>query len=119
MTAETPVPAQHRPIAWWLGPTGVLAVLAIGILWSLPRPMPMCPAIYPAPPECFVGDSSGVLPFLVLIVLIYAAIVTCALLVPAHRRTLVLVLLTAALALLTLVGIATTLAAAPPGPIYY
>lgn len=112
---ETPA---RRVLLWWLLPTGVVAVLAIGILWSLPRPQTLCPAIYPAPPECFTGgDPSGVIPFLVLIVLLYAALVTCALLVPAHRRGLVLGLLSGALGLVVLLGVATTLAAASP-PMY-
>ena len=123
MTAtDRPAPesaVRSRSVAWWLVPTGVLAVLAIGILWALPRPGQACIAIYPTPPECLTGgDPSGVIPFLVLIVLVYAAIVTCALLVPAARRTLVLGLLSGGLALVILVGVATTLAAAS-GPQYY
>jgi len=118
-TTDSPTPVRPRSLAWWLAPTGVLAMLAIGVLWALPRPAQVCIMIYPTPPECLTGgDPSGVIPFLVLIVLIYAAIVTSALLVPAHRRTLVLALLTGALALVILIGIATTLAAAS-GPVYY
>jgi hypothetical protein len=111
--------ARARSLAWWLAPTGILAVLAIGVLWALPRPAQACIAIYPTPPECLTGgDPSGVVPFLVLIVLVYAAIVTCALLVPVGRRALVLGLLSGALGLVVLVGIATTLAGAA-APVYY
>jgi hypothetical protein len=118
MTIE-PTP-DRRALLWWLLPTGVVAVLAIGILWSLPRPAQVCIAIYPPPPECLTGgDPTGVIVFLVLIVLVYAALVTCALLVPARRRTLVLGLLSGALALVILVGVATTLAAGTAGPVLY
>jgi|GEM_PF-1691344 hypothetical protein len=120
-TPATPVPARPRlrPLAWWLVPTGVLAVLAIGVLWALPRPAQVCIMIYPTPPECLTGgDPSGVIPFLVLIVLVYAAIVTCGLLVPAHRRALVLGLLTGALGLVIVVGVLATLAAANTGYYY-
>jgi hypothetical protein len=111
--------ARPRSLAWWLVPTGILAVLAIGVLWSLPRPAQACIAIYPTPPECLTGgDPSGVVPFLVLIVLVYAAIVTCGLLVPPHRRALVLGLLAGGLGLVILVGVATTLAASA-APVYY
>ncbi len=124
MTAtDSPAPdttARRRSLAWWLAPTGILAVLAIGVLWALPRPAQACIMIYPTPPECLTGgDASGVIPFLVLIVLAYAAIVTCALLVPPHRRALVLGLLTGALGLLVLVGVASTLAAAAAPGYYY
>lgn len=119
---QTPVePATEpraRSLAWWLAPTGVLAVLAIGILWAIPRPAQVCIAIYPPPPECATGgDPSTVIPFLVLIVALYAAIVTCALLLPARLRPLVLGLLTGALGFVFLVGLAVTLAAAS-GPTY-
>jgi hypothetical protein len=121
MTTATTVPALIRPrsLAWWLAPTGVFAVVAIGILWAIPRPAQMCIMIYPPPPECSTGgDPSTVMAFLVLIVALYAAIVTCALLVPARLRLLVLGLLSGALVLVFLVGLAATLAAAS-GPNYY
>lgn len=119
-TAPDSAAAHPRPLAWWLVPTGILAVLAIGVLWALPRPAQACIAIYPAPPECLTGgDPSGVIPFLVLIVLAYAAIVTCALLVTSHRRTLVLALLSGALGLVVLVGLAATLAAGSTPDYYY
>ena len=118
-STDQPTAAGTRSVAWWLLPTGILALLAIGVLWALPRPAQACIAIYPTPPECLTGgDPSGVIPFLVLIVLVYAAIVTSALLVPAHRRALVLGLLTGALGLLVLIGVASTLAAAAT-PVYY
>lgn len=111
--------ARSRSLAWWLAPTAILAVVAIGALWALPRPAQPCIAIYPPPPECATGgDPAGVIPFLVLIVLLYAAIVTCALLVPVARRALVLGILSGALALVILIGVAVTLAVASP-PIYY
>lgn len=119
MTLETPAPARPRSIAWWLAPAGVFALLAIGVLWAIPKPASVCIAIYPPPPECAVGDPSTVLPFLVLLVLLYAALVTCALLVPARHRALVLGLLSGALGLVALVGLAVTLAAATPSPVYY
>jgi hypothetical protein len=113
MTAPTDAPARPRSLAWWLVPLGIAAVAAIGILWAIPRPAQACILIYPAPPECATGgDPSTVIPFLVLVVALYAAIVTCALLVPARRRPLVLGLLAGALGLVFLVGLATTLSAA-------
>jgi len=121
MTTETPAPtpARQRSLAWWLAPTGVLAVIAIGVLWAIPRPAQACILIYPAPPECATGgDPSTVIAFLVLIVAIYAAIVTCALLIPARLRALVLGLLSGALGLVILIGLAATLAASA-GPTYY
>lgn len=117
-TVDSPAPPAARPLAWWLVPTGVLALVSIGILWALPRPLQACPAIYPAPPECFAGADypSAVIPFLVLIVFAYAAIVACAVLVPPRRRPLVLGLLSGAIGLLLLVGVAATLNAAN-GPV--
>lgn len=118
MTTATPTPTR-RSLAWWLAPTGLLAVVAIGILWAIPRPAQACIMIYPAPPECATGgDPSTVIAFLVLIVALYAAIVTCALLIPARLRPLVLGLLSGALGLVFLVGLAVTLAAAQQ-PYYY
>lgn len=113
MTATTaPAPSRDRSLAWWLAPAGVFAVVAIGILWSVPRPTQACIMIYPPPPECSTGgDPSMVLVFLVLIVALYATLVTCALLVPARLRLLVLGLLSGGLVLVFLVGLAATLAA--------
>jgi hypothetical protein len=112
--AQTPT-RTPRPLAWWLVPLGVFATVAIGILWAIPRPAQACILIYPAPPECATdGDPSTVLPFLVLIVALYAAIVTCALLVPVRLRALVLGLLAGGMGLVFLIGLATTLAAQQP-----
>lgn len=117
--APTPAPRPTRPLLWWLGPTGVFAVIAIGILWAIPRPAQACIMIYPPPPECATGgDPTTVIVFLVLIVALYAAIVTCALLIPARLRPLVLGLLAGALGFVFLVGLAVTLAASA-GPTYY
>jgi hypothetical protein len=115
----TPTPAAPaRSNVWWLLPTGLFALAAIGILWALPRPASACIAIYPAPPECAVGDTSVVIPFLVLIVFAYAAIVACAVLV-TRSRTLVLGILTGVLGLLFLIGLAAVLAAASNNQLYY
>ena len=119
--AITPTPTPVAPAQsniFWLLPTGLFALAAIGILWALPRPASACIAIYPAPDECAIGDTSVVIPFLVLIVFAYAAIVACAVLV-TRSRTLVLGILTGVLGLLFLIGLATVLAAANPGPLYY
>jgi hypothetical protein len=120
--AVTPKPTSAIPArsnVLWLLPTGLFALAAIGILWALPRPDSTCILIYPAPPGCAeVGDTSVVIPFLVLIVFAYAAIVACALLV-TRPRGVVLGILTGVLGLLFLIGLATVLAAADPGPIYY
>jgi hypothetical protein len=114
-----PAPSRDRSLAWWLAPTGVFAVVAIGILWAIPRPAEACIAIYPPPPECATGgDPSTVIAFLVLIVALYAAIVTSAFLVPPRLRVLVLGLLAGALGLVFLVGLAATLAVSA-GPNYY
>jgi len=102
MTDTSPAPAS-RALLIWLLPTGLLALAAIGILWALPRPTPMCAAIYPAPPGCSAGDPSVVMPFLVIIVLLYAAIVACALLL-TRGRSLTLGLLTGGLVLVFAVG---------------
>jgi len=110
-------PATRSNVLWLL-PTGLFALAAIGILWALPRPATPCILIYPAPPECAVGDTSVVIPFLVLIVVAYAALVACAVLV-TRPRGVVLGILTGVLGLLFLIGLATVLAAADPGPIYY
>lgn len=121
-TVEPPVaatPPARRSLAVWLVPLGLLALAAIGILWAIPRPVRFCPAIYPAPPECAAGgDPSTVMPFLVLIVLLYAAIVACGVLVPARRRALVLGLLAGGLGLVFIVGTMVALGAAN-GPVYY
>ncbi|HWH97510.1 MAG TPA: hypothetical protein VNS80_04015 [Pseudolysinimonas sp.] len=110
-----PTPAPARSLAWWLAPTGLLAIVAIGILWAIPRPAQVCIMIYPPPPECATGgDPSTVIAFLVLIVALYAAIVTCALLIPVRLRPLVLGLLAGALGFVFLVGLAVTLAASQP-----
>lgn len=117
--APAPTPARHRSLAWWLAPTGVLTLIAIGVLWAIPRPAQACILIYPPPPECATGgDPSAVIAFLVLIVAIYAAIVTSALLIPARLRALVLGVLSGALGLVILIGLAATLAASA-GPTYY
>ena len=120
VSTETPT-RPTRSLAWWFAPLGVFAALAIGILWAIPRPAQACIMIYPTPPECATGgDPSTVIPFLVLIVALFAAIVTCGLLVPVRLRALVLGLLAGGLGLVVLVGLATTLAAAAPQPtIYY
>lgn len=108
-TVESPA-APARPLVWWLVPTAILALGAIGTLWALPRPAGVCPAIYPAPPECFTGgDPSGVIPFLVVIVFLYAAIVTCGVLLAPSRRPLVLGLLTGGIGLVFLIGLAVAL----------
>ena len=120
--AVTPTPTPAAPTSrsnvLWLLPSGLFALAAIGILWALPRPVAACIAIYPAPDNCGAGDTSVVIPFLVLIVFAYAAIVACALLVTRHRGV-VLGILTGVLALVFLIGLATVIAAADPGPIYY
>lgn len=119
MTTATPAPVRSRSLAWWLAPTGLIAVIAIGILWAIPRPAQACIMIYPTPPECATGgDPTTVIAVMVLIVALYAAIVTCALLIPARLRPLVLGLLAGALALVILIGLATTLAASQ-SPYYY
>lgn len=121
MTTNTPgpTPVRHRSLAWWLVPTGVLALGAIGVLWAIPRPAQVCVMIDPPPPACGAGgDPSTVIAFLVLIVAVYAAIVTCALLVPARARALVLGVLSGALGLVALIGLAATLAAVA-GPTSY
>jgi len=119
--AVTPTPTPAAPTArsnvLWLLPSGLFALAAIGILWALPRPVAACIAIYPAPDNCGAGDTSVVIPFLVLIVFAYAAIVACALLV-IRPRGVVLGILTGVLALLFLIGLATVIAAADPGPIH-
>lgn len=115
MTDTAPAPTRRTTLAWLL-PTGLFALLAVGILWALPRPAVPCIAIYPPPPECAAGDTSVVIPFLVLVVLIYAAIVACALLV-TRARTLVLGLLSGALGLVAVIGVFAVLAAAS-GPVY-
>ena len=116
---STPVPATPtRSNVLWLLPTGLFALAAIGILWALPRPVAACIAIYPAPENCGAGDTSVVIPFLVLIVFAYAALVACTLLV-TRPRGVVLGILTGVLGLLFLIGLATVLAAADPGPIPY
>lgn len=115
-----PAPSRQRSLGWWLAPTGVFAVVAIGILWAIPRPAQACIMIYPPPPECATGgDPSMVIVFLVLIVALYAALVTSALLVPARLRLLVLGLLSGALVLVFLVGLAATLAASTGQTYYY
>lgn len=125
-TALPPAPVPATPAAptvpsrsnvLWLLPTGLFALAAIGILWALPRPVSACIAIYP-PPESCGGDTSVVIPFLVLIVFAYAALVTCAVLV-TRARVVVLGILTGVLGLLFLIGLATVVAATDPGPIYY
>jgi len=119
VVTPTPTPAgPARSNVLWLLPSGLFALAAIGILWALPRPASACIAIYPAPENCGAGDTSVVIPFLVLIVFAYAAIVACAVLV-TRPRGVVLGILTGVLALLFLIGLATVLAAADPGPIYY
>jgi len=110
------IPARSNLL--WLLPTGLFALAAIGILWALPRPVSACIAIYPAPEYCGASDTSVVIPFLVLIVFVYAAIVACAALV-TRPRGVVLGILTGVLGLVFLIGLATVLAAADPGPIYY
>lgn len=116
--SETPRAA--RSLAWWLAPLGAFAVIAIGILWAIPRPAEACIMIYPAPPECATGgDPSTVIAFMVILVALYAAIVTCGLLIPFARRPLVLGLLAGAMGLVFLVGLATTLAAAQQSVYYY
>lgn len=113
-------PRAVRSLAWWLAPLGAFAVLAIGILWAIPRPAEACIMIYPAPPECATGgDPSTVIAFMVILVALYAAIVTCGLLIPARYRRLVLGLLAGAMGLVFLVGLATTLAAAQQSVYYY
>lgn len=113
-----PTDSPARSAAFWLLPTGLFALAAIGILWALPRPVTPCIAIYPTPPECAAGDTSVVIPFLVLIVLLYAAIVACAVLV-TRSRAVVLGILSAALGLLFLGGVIAVLSAANPGPVIY
>jgi hypothetical protein len=117
MPTTAPAPVATRSAWFWALPTGLFTLAAIGVLWALPRPTPPCIAIYPAPPECAVGDASIVIPFLVLLVVVYAAIVACAVLV-TRSRTLVLGILSGALGLVFLIGIATVLGATS-GPIYY
>lgn len=124
MTAAPESPttgARRHALAWWLAPTGIFVLVAIGILWAIPRPAQMCIMIYPTPPECATGgDPSTVIPFLVLLVALYAAIVTCGLLLPARLRPLVLGLLSGGLGVVFLTGLATILAAsANAGGIYY
>jgi hypothetical protein len=122
MTIEAPAqtPARPRSLAWWLAPTGVFALIAIGVLWAIPRPSQQCILIYPPPPECATGgDPSTVIAFLVLIVAFYAAIVTSALLIPARLRALVLGVLSGALGLVILIGLAATLAGSVEPPYYY
>jgi hypothetical protein len=120
MTTATPAPVRHRSLVWWLAPTGLLAVIAIGILWAIPRPAQVCIMIYPTPPECATGgDPTTVIVFMVLIVALYAAIVTCALLIPERLRPLVLGLLSGALGFAFLVGLAVTIAAAQQPYAYY
>ncbi|MEO5534318.1 MAG: hypothetical protein ABIR17_04225 [Pseudolysinimonas sp.] len=122
MATVTAAPAQAAPrgLVLWLAPAGVFALAAIGILWALPRPAAVCPAIYPVPPECATGtDSSVVLPFLVGIVFVYAAIIACTLLVTSRWRPLVLGLLLGLLALGFLIGVTTVLSAATSSVIYY
>lgn len=105
------VPAKGRSLLAWLLPSGLLTLAAIGILWALPRPPMPCIMIYPAPPECANGDTSVVMPFLVILVLLYAALVACAVLL-TKARPLVLGLLTGALGLTFLVGLVAVLSAA-------
>lgn len=118
VTPPTAAPAPARSAAFWLLPTGLFALAAIGILWALPRPTTACIAIYPTPPECAAGDTSVVIPFLVLIVVLYAAIVACAILA-TRSRAVVLGILTGALGLLFLIGLLTVLTAANPDPVIY
>lgn len=107
----TPGPSA-RSLALWLAPAGALTLLAIGILWAIPRPAPVCIEIYPVPPECLTGgDPSTIMPALVLLVLGYAALVASALLVRGRFRALVLGLECGVLALVFLIGLLAALAA--------
>lgn len=105
-----------RSIALWLAPAGALTALAIGILWAIPRPAPVCIEIYPVPPECLTGgDPTTIMPALVLLVLLYAALVASTLLVRGRYRALVLGLECGALGLVFLVGLVAALSAANLG----
>lgn len=109
MSTSAPTAPPRPAVARWLVPAGLGVLLAIGVLWSIPVER-YCIAIYPPPPGCSDGpDSSG--PALigsVLLVFGYAALVVCALLLPARLRPLVLGLVCGALGLVfafALVGV--------------
>lgn len=106
-----------RSIALWLAPAGILTLLAMGILWAIPRPAPVCIEIYPVPPECLTGgDPTVIMPALVTLVLVYAALVASALLVRGRHRSLILGLECGALGLVFLIGLFAALSAANLGP---
>lgn len=109
--------APVRPaLARWIIPAGVGLLLALGVLWSIPVER-YCAAIYPPPPECAGPAASGpALVGSVILVFGYAALVVCALLLPARLRPLVLGILSGVLGLVFLVTLLAVLNGG--GPVY-
>jgi hypothetical protein len=120
MTAIAPATSTlHAPVFRWLFPTGLFTLIAIGALWAA-RPSD-CVELYANGCQPVTTDSPAVVAGGVLIAL-YAAIVTVALtMLQTSRRTLILIILSAVLLLVALIGFGATVASTPsyPYPIPY
>ena len=116
MTTTAIARTAAAPAFRWLFPTGLFALLAIGLLWAI-RPND-CVELYPNGCQAVSTDSPAIIAGGILIAL-YAAIVTVALTVFGRpHRTVVLWLLTGALVLVFLIGLLVSLSTSS-GPIPY
>lgn len=104
MTHTTDAPTARRSVPWVrLGIATILAAGTVALLWfaAVPFGPLVCPAVYPAPPNCFAGNREGSALIMTLVVLVLYAVTLLTALVPGRRR----VLLTGGVVLLALTPI--------------
>lgn len=113
MTAQTPTRSQ---VARWLVPSGILTLIALGVLWAVRPEWGYC--IDGTRSVCQGGNSDWIaIAGGIGMIVAYAALTVVAFTMTSVRRTLVLSILTGLVGVVFLVALAASLSPGAPIPL--